>query len=272
MAEKKLSPRQRMINMMYLVLTALLALNVSKEVLQSFFEVNKGIERTTNNFNLKNNETYSAFDNASENNPEKYKVVRDKAYLVKKNVNQVVSYIQEMKYDLVYRADAKQVYLGSPSQILDDKGKPIKEKVIEGVSFDELTSVQKNLPIAWMSNKSDRNAAGDIFFPKTVVDGNKKRATILKNQIKEYSQLLIELADSNESLIAEINMICDVSDKGSGTKLQAWEEYNFVDMPSVGALTILSKIQSDMRNLESDVINYLKRNIDAKSLKFTTAE
>ena len=38
----ELSPRQRMINMMYLVLTALLALNVSKEVLQSFFEVNKG--------------------------------------------------------------------------------------------------------------------------------------------------------------------------------------------------------------------------------------
>jgi gliding motility-associated protein GldM len=43
-------------------------------------------------------------------------------------------------------------------------------------------------------------------------------------------------------------------------------------MPSVGALTILSKIQSDMRNIESDVINYLKRNIDAKSLKFTSAE
>ena len=43
-----MSPRQKMINMMYLVLTALLALNVSKEVLNSFFEVNKGIERTTN--------------------------------------------------------------------------------------------------------------------------------------------------------------------------------------------------------------------------------
>ena len=50
----ELSPRQRMINMMYLVLTALLALNVSKEVLESFFEVNKGIERTTTNFFSKN--------------------------------------------------------------------------------------------------------------------------------------------------------------------------------------------------------------------------
>ena len=54
----ELSPRQRMINMMYLVLTALLALNVSKEVLQSFFEVNKGIERTTTNFNFENTESF----------------------------------------------------------------------------------------------------------------------------------------------------------------------------------------------------------------------
>ena len=50
MASGKLSPRQRMINMMYLVLTALLALNVSKEVLNSFFEVNRGIESSTDNF------------------------------------------------------------------------------------------------------------------------------------------------------------------------------------------------------------------------------
>ena len=79
MASGNLSPRQKMINMMYLVLTALLALNVSKEVLNSFFEVNKGIERTTSNFTSKNIGTYSDFDNAATNNPEKYKEVRDKA-------------------------------------------------------------------------------------------------------------------------------------------------------------------------------------------------
>ena len=64
MASGKLSPRQKMINMMYLLLTALLALNVSKEVLNSFFEVNKGIERTTSNFDSKNGDTYAEFDNA----------------------------------------------------------------------------------------------------------------------------------------------------------------------------------------------------------------
>ena len=272
MAEKKLSPRQRMINMMYLVLTALLALNVSKEVLQSFFDVNKGIERTTTNFNAKNAETYSAFNNAADNNPEKYKDVRDKAFSAKEKADKIIAYIQHMKYDLVYKSDAGLVYLGTALDILDDKGKPIKDKAFEKVSYDKLTDSQKNMPIAWLNNKSDRNSAGDLFFPKAVAPGSNKRATVLKNMIKEYNQLLVELADSNESLIAEVNMICDVSNKGSGKKLQSWEQYNFVDMPSVGALTILSKIQSDLRGMEADVINYLKRNIDAKALKFTSAE
>ena len=70
MASGKLSPRQKMINMMYLVLTALLALNVSKEVLNSFL-VNRGIENSTESFDLKNDETYSDFDRAVQNNPEK---------------------------------------------------------------------------------------------------------------------------------------------------------------------------------------------------------
>ena len=73
----ELSPRQRMINMMYLVLTALLALNVSKEVLDSFFEVNKGVVRTTHNFSDKNDETYADFTAAAELNPVKAGPFRD---------------------------------------------------------------------------------------------------------------------------------------------------------------------------------------------------
>ena len=71
MAGGNLSPRQKMINMMYLVLTALLALNVSKEVLNSFFEVNTGVVRTTTNFTSKNMESYNDFTAAAELNPVK---------------------------------------------------------------------------------------------------------------------------------------------------------------------------------------------------------
>lgn len=84
MAGGNLSPRQKMINMMYLVLTALLALNVSKEVLNSFFEVNTGVVRTTTNFTSKNMESYNDFTAAAELNPVKAGPFKDQAFAVKK--------------------------------------------------------------------------------------------------------------------------------------------------------------------------------------------
>ena len=266
----ELSPRQRMINMMYLVLTALLALNVSKEVLDSFFEVNKGIERTTTNFFSKNAETYSAFDNAAENNPEKYKAVRDQAYEIKKMSDELFMLVQHMKYDLVYEADKKEIFLGEDWEILDpEDGKPIDEKKIENKGFKDLTLVQKNQKIGWLNNKSDRNASGDLFWPKGV---KQNRAKILKDKILEFSSFLSGVAEDNQQLIESIKSSTDVSDKKRKGNDLTWEEYYFYDMPAVGALTLLSKMQSDVRNAEADVIDFLKKDIDAKSLKFTSAE
>lgn len=271
MAGGNLSPRQKMINMMYLVLTALLALNVSKEVLNSFFEVNKGIERTTNNFNSKNESTYAAFDNAASNNPEKYQDVRDRAYLIKNKADAAVLFIQEMKYDLVCKADKNKIYFGSEADIYDADGDLIESLAIVDKKFADLTQLQKSMPIAYLKNKSNRYASQDLFYKKDVNPGVKKRATELKEKIEEYRDFLINLSGNNQGLIDNINTVFDVSDR-VGKKQQNWETYNFVDMPSVSALTILSKIQSDFRNLEADVIDYLKRDIDSKSLKFTSAE
>ena len=270
MASGKLSPRQKMINMMYLVLTALLALNVSKEVLNSFFEVNRGIENSTESFDLKNDETYSDFDRAVQNNPEKFTDVRDQAYSIKSIVDELYMYVQEMKYDLVSEVDKGVVYLGNSQEILDDKGKPKKELAIKDKKFTDLTDKQKLLPIAYLARKDNRYGSSDIFMPKTQAK-DKHRATILKNKIVDYRDYAITLAGDNQTLIDKINVICDVSDRGSGKKKQSWEVYNFYDMPSVGALTLLSKIQLDIRNIEADLIDYLKKNIDSKSLKFADA-
>ena len=70
--------------MMYLVLTALLALNVSKEVLNSFFEVNRGIERTTESFTSKNDETRIAV--TVEEKLDDYEIESEKQIAVKGNV------------------------------------------------------------------------------------------------------------------------------------------------------------------------------------------
>ena len=267
MAGGNLSPRQKMINMMYLVLTALLALNVSKEVLNSFFEVNKGITRTTTNFNAKNGDTYAAFDAAAEVNPVKAGPYRKQAYEIKDEADKLVASLQEMKYNLVLAAD-KKVYLGYDSEIKDNEGDLIEEKSIE-LSWDLLSDNQKLMSIGALTNKDDRHAAGDLFYSSK---RKKNIATDLKTDLSTYKNSLISIAEGNESLITSINETCNYEDKKIKGKKQLWEEYNFYDMPSVGALTLLSKMQSDVRNTEADVINMLRENIDAGSLKFTSAE
>ena len=277
MAGGNLSPRQKMINMMYLVLTALLALNVSKEVLDSFFEVNVGIERTTKNFNSKDSETYSDFEKAVVNNKVKFQEVKDKAFSIRSEADDIVDYIQEMKYELVFSADKGQVYLGEPSSVIDTaSGKIISDMAIspdkEGnpVLFNDLLDDQKKMPIAYLRNKSGTLDAGELFYQKGVKNELRK-ATILKEKLLTFSNSLIDITINEEVLSDNIKSVFNI-DKKFGKKNVVWQEYNFRDMPTVGALTILSKIQSDVRNSEADVIDFLKKDIDAKSLKFSSAE
>jgi len=267
MAGGNLSPRQRMINMMYLVLTALLALNVSKEVLNSFFEVNLGIERSTTNFNAKNGDTYAAFDAAAELNKVKAGAFRDQAYEVKANADVLVEFIQEMKYNLVLAAD-KKVYLGSQLELKDEDGNLLEDKAII-TPWNELSDAEKKMTIGNLSVKDDRHASGDLFYS---AKRKENIATDLKDKLISYKNSLLTISEGNESLITSINETCNYDDKKVKGKKQLWEEYNFYDMPSVGALTLLSKMQSDVRNTEADVITMLRENIDATSLKFTTAE
>src|SRR5208337_1689760 len=97
MAQGKLSPRQRMINMMYLVLTALLALNVSKEIINAFVTVNDSLATSNANMEDKNKLTYAAFARAMQNDPKKYSEVNNEAQNVKKASDAMVTYLQSIE-------------------------------------------------------------------------------------------------------------------------------------------------------------------------------
>ena len=284
MASGKMTPRQKMINMMYLVLTALLALNVSKEVLNSFFEVNLGIVKTTNGLDKKNTETYDAFEDAT--NQEKVKNYKNLANKIKPEALELVDFLQEMKYTLVLAVD-NAVFLG---EHLDEDGEEIEDNKFE-VSYDKLDDIDKNKKIAFLSKKDDRNSSGDVFNPESKaqlprIDGEGK-ATQLKNHILDYKELLLDVLetakDSNwvttngklSSLIEEINTTLDIKEGkvyGDKGKKVSWEHYNFHDMPSVGALTLLSKWQADVKNMELAVISFLASNVNESFLKFSGAE
>ena len=222
-------------------------------------KVNQGIERTTESLKSKSAETYAAFDPAAELNEIKAGPFKKQAYKVKAKADSLVAFIQEMKYNLVLKADGM-VYLGSESQNKDEDGKLIEGKGIEK-EWKDLDSIQKTMPIAALSRKDDRHSSGDLFY------NNKRKkniATDLKNKMLEYKDFLLNSSSGNQSLMTSLNQTYTFADKKGkkGDPDINWEHYNFYDMPSVGALTLLSNMQLTVRNTEADVINMLMEKID----------
>ena len=105
MASGKLTPRQKMINMMYLVLTALLALNVSKEIINAFITIDEGITASNNNVIKKNNQVMDAFATAAQADAVKAKPFQEKATQVHKASDDLYKYLEDLKNEIVRKAD-----------------------------------------------------------------------------------------------------------------------------------------------------------------------
>jgi len=97
----KVSPRQKMINMMYLVLTAMLALNVSAEILKAFYLVEQSMVKAGANIDSKNDDILRVFAKQYGNQPEKTKPFYDKAKEADKITKDFVQYVEDLKQQVV---------------------------------------------------------------------------------------------------------------------------------------------------------------------------
>jgi gliding motility-associated protein GldM len=238
MAHERLSPRQKMIGMMYLVLTAMLALNVSKEAVEAFKKVDKGLTLTVANYIKKNNLIYEAFDKAAAQNKAKAGPWKDKAYEVKQRADELFDYIQGLKIEIINTAEGP--------ENLAVKG---KEVIIEEVKRIDDT----NIPSQILIGANENGKAND-----------------LKALISSFRDDLINiLGGKNLSIEASLKNILNTDDgvDPAGEK-ERWENLNFQTLPLVAVVTILSKMQVDVRNAETDVLNFLYEQIDARSFKF----
>ena len=109
MAIKKrpVSPRQKMINLMYVVLMAMLALNVSNEVLNGFSNVEESLKRTTANATRENLAIYDDFGTQMKANPQKVKEWYDKAMKVRGMSDSLFNMANELKLAIVKEADGQ---------------------------------------------------------------------------------------------------------------------------------------------------------------------
>lgn len=110
MAIKKrpVSPRQKMINLMYIVLLAMLALNISTEVLDGFSIVEDSLNRTTANASEENRSLYRDFETQLRQNPEKVRAWFEKATAVKQMSDSLFEFARQLKVAIVKKADGAQ--------------------------------------------------------------------------------------------------------------------------------------------------------------------
>ena len=246
MASGKQSPRQAMINMMYLVLTALLAMNVSKEILDSFITVNNGLENTKLSLNDKMNAQYKSFEAFAGENAAKYGAAWEEAKKIKAAGAEIVTFIDSIKANVIIKAE------GWPrdSVVLSDGRIVDLAKVTKKDSHDELT----NLLIGG-------EPAKPIETPMS--------ATALRNKLEAFSSLVKNSRKDDSELAAAMDRVFNFEDRkdASGT-MNNWQSINFYHVPLAAGITILSKIQADVRNAEGEVVKRMMDAVEGKSFKF----
>lgn len=154
------TPRQRMIGMMYLVLTAMLALNVSSSILEGFTMVDNSLHTTIESSQIRNNSLYADFDGLNKVNPAKVREWLEKAKQVQTKSDDMYNYIQDFKVKIVRMTDnkdandsayVKQIIgkdnLDTPSEhaITKGNGKILKQKISEYRDF--MMKLSANNPI-----------------------------------------------------------------------------------------------------------------------------
>ena len=110
MAIKKrpVSPRQKMINLMYVVLMAMLAMNISTEVLNGFSIVEESLRRSTANSSKENQAMLADLDEQMKINPAKVREWFEKAQGVKNMTDSLYDFAQNLKEEIVREADGKE--------------------------------------------------------------------------------------------------------------------------------------------------------------------
>ena len=224
--QNRITPRQKMINLMYVVLMAMLALNVSSDVLNGFSLVEDSLVRTTANAAASNESIYAYLQEQMKNNPTKVKAWYDKAQYVKSISDSLYNYAETLKSRIVQKADGK--------------------------DYD----------VRDIQNKEDLEAATAVMLAPVRGEGER-----LYNSINAFRKSIVDMVPNKaqRDIIAD-NLATEVPDKAAALG-KNWQEYTFENMPVAAAVTILSKLQSDVRYAEGEVLHALVANIDVKDVR-----
>jgi gliding motility-associated protein GldM len=222
-----------MINLMYLVLTAMLALNVSSEILHAFKTINQSIIASNSSIAGKNNELYADFD-ANENmegQRDRVKPYNDKAKTAKAAADAMYKYMEELKERIIAESGGREEGTGE-----------IKRE--DNIDASTLLLVEKK--------------GGD---------------TVKSKLLAFREQLLGMVDPKFKDALAKSLPVQVVEPKKSDNNPQAdWKVGYFHNMPTMAVVTLFSKFQNDIRNSEALVVNQLYNEAAQQQVRFDAFE
>lgn len=216
MAGGNLSPRQKMINLMYLIFIAMLALNMSKEVLSAFGLMNEKLMVSNEATEERNNNFLASLELKAEEQPEKFKPLKAKAEKLDKLASDFDNYLADLKSKMTAKID------NSTDYEVMDRGDYLDQNFFKG---DKI--------------KPD----GEEFLNqmRTFREGV---ADLLKGQ------------PGMEPVINDVKKKFSTEDvKNRDNRSQGWLDYHFKGFPLVASLTKMTQLQADIKTTESEVLS-----------------
>src|ERR1700722_10336955 len=242
-------PRQKMINMMYLVLTALLALNVSVEVLNAFKTVNNSLEKSNNVVTAKNDLTYKAFERE-------------------------VTDPQTMALAKIWAPPANQVKLASLGLIQHIDSLKARLKKESGLKIVDGKETMNDGDLDASTRMMDQQGEGPKLYKMLIA----YKAYLISRldpslypEVSDTTKTLLKLAMVDFSKRLPIDTRIPPSETGEAEKKDTAENWTiryFHMTPTVAGLTILSKFESDVKSSESEIIDYLHKQIGEVKVVF----
>jgi len=234
-------PRQLMINLMYLVLTAMLALNVSAKIINAFFVINDGIKNSNSIFDDSHVITMTALEKNVEQDKGRYQPLLDVAKDVSQISKEFNAYVESVRTEMV---DATDGYYPA-----DDRDHP-------------------NYPRGYKS----KDITTRILVDQKRGDELEKRILADRERILTRIKTLSGLSGTqiNETSIEELSksISLNISESWKKDKIaKSWSEFTFKQMPLAAVFPLLTQMQNDMKSSESAVINFLVNQVGLTSFK-----
>jgi len=216
-----------MINLMYIVLTAMLALNVSSDVLNGFSQVQAGLQKTTDNLSAKNAAQYVYLKQLYDDNPQKVGPWFAAGTDVHNRADSLYAAIETLKVEIARQADGPQ---GDYRNLINN---------------DDLEA-----SAAWMLNPVSRR-------------GMKLRTAI--DAYREY--VVTYISDTAKRKAVEQLLSTKVRNPKGTVGPVSWEQINFENMPVIASVTFLTHLQTNLRQAESEAMTSIINSIDMGDMR-----